>query len=91
MLAMEAAGSSQWMDPIEPEMEGGAVLLGRGPRCWQVQQLREDHEAPFRRWWASALGQSAAKRTLLKAAGSSQRIEPIDAAAIGLVGPAFPK
>ena len=42
---------------------------------------------------ASALGQSAAKRTLLamKAAGSSQRIEPIDAAAIGLVGPAFPK
>ena len=49
MLAMEAPGSSQWMDPIEPEMEGGAVLLGRGPRCWQVQQLREDHEAPFRR------------------------------------------
>ena len=49
MLAMEVPGSSQWMDPIEPEMEGGAVLLGRAPRCWQVQQLREDHEVPFRR------------------------------------------
>ena len=41
----------------------------------------------------SAVAGLVCKRTLLamKAAGSSQRIEPIDAAAIGLVGPAFPK
>ena len=42
---MEAPGSSQWMDPIEPEMEGGAVLLGRGPRCWMAAARKRSPQA----------------------------------------------
>jgi hypothetical protein len=39
MLAMEPPGSSQWMDRVEPELEAGAVLPGRGP--------------DWLRWWAA--------------------------------------
>src|SRR4051794_23548487 len=36
---MDRPGSSPWMEPLEPELEAGAVLPGRGP--------------DWLRWWAA--------------------------------------
>ena len=40
MLAMEAAGSSQWMDPIEPGMEAALFYLAAGGRIMFQHQPR---------------------------------------------------
>ena len=46
MLAMEATGSSQWMDLVEPDMEGSAAPLGCGSRDrGQLYQLGEVNPA----------------------------------------------